>query len=238
MKIAYFDCFAGASGDMIIGALLDAGLSIDALSKEYKKLKIGISVRKAKAERNHIVGTRFFVKDAARRYHVDEILKIIKSSSLPIDVKQKSLKIFNRIVAVECKIHGMKSRPHLHEVGALDTIADIVGACAGLKLLGIEKVYTSAFPIPKGYVKTQIGMLPLPAPASLELLKGKPIVDSKIKHELVTPTGAAILSTISEDFGKVPSMKVLRIGYGAGSENFKEIPDLLRIIIGEKIKRL
>ena len=216
--------------------MLDAGLSINDLSRELKKLRINISVSKTKAERNHIMGTRFLVKDADKRYHIEEIIRIIKNSGLDKDVKKMSLKIFNTIVSVECKIHGMKSKPHLHEVGALDTIADIVGACAGLKLLGIKKVYTSAFPVPKGYVKTQIGLLPLPAPAVMELLKGKPVFDSPAKKELLTPTGAAILGTLAEGFGKVPKMKVLKIGYGAGSANIKEIPDLLRIVIGEAQK--
>ncbi len=236
MQIAYFDCFSGVSGDMILGALIDAGLDFHQLKSELSKLKIsGYTLKTEKTTRKSLSGTIFTVnteEDHAER-HLRDIEEIIDRSDLGDDIKAFSKGIFQKLAHVEAKIHNSDpGNVHFHEIGGLDSIIDIVGVLIGIKMLGIEAVYVSSIPVGRGFVECDHGILPLPAPATLEMLKGIPIHASDMEKELVTPTGISILKHIARSFGVIPKMKIQRIGYGAGSRDLK-IPNLLRVWIGE-----
>lgn len=236
MHIAYFDCFSGISGDMIVGALIDAGLDLHQLELELRKLNIsGYTLNAEKTVRKGISGTRFLVhadEDHPEK-HLRDIEEIIDHSDLNDDIKISSKAIFNKLAHVEAMIHNKNPEEvHFHEIGGLDSIIDIVGSLLGLKLLGIETVFASRIPVGTGFVECDHGILPLPAPATLELLKGIPICASGIEKELVTPTGIVILKHVAKSFGVIPEMRIQRIGYGAGSREMN-IPNLLRIWVGE-----
>ena len=236
MKIAYFDCFSGISGDMILGALIDAGLDLKELDLELSKLKIsGFKLKAEKTEKLGISGTKFIV-DVTEHHverHLKDIIKIVDESNLSDDVKDLSKRIFKELATVEAKIHNRSTEEiHFHEVGGLDSIIDVIGSVAGIKKLGIDAVFSSKLHVGTGFVECQHGNLPVPAPATLELLKGIPIYSRGIKTELVTPTGACILKNLSGSFEVMPEMKVKEIGYGAGTKDL-EIPNLLRIYVGE-----
>ena len=238
MKIAYFDCFSGISGDMTVGALLDAGLKVEALEKELKKLGLsGYRLEVNKVVKKGISATQFKVKikeeGVERRFR--DILDILEKSKLDEEVKRETKKIFFNIAQAESKIHQKDiDKIHFHEIGGLDSIIDITSAVIGVKTLGIEEIYSSALPVGKGFVKCAHGLIPVPAPATLELLKNIPIYSGGIESEMITPTGAAIISTLAKNFGERPLMKIERIGYGAGEKEFA-IPNLLRVSIGEKV---
>jgi len=236
MKIAYFDCFAGASGDMILGALLDAGFSIKTLQNELKKLDLhGYKLTAAKNEKNHLTGTKFDVQIPHEHHHrtLKHIRDLIMKSELSESVKKTSMSVFTRLAEAEAKIHNKNVEDvHFHEVGAVDSIVDIVGAAIGFHSLGIEEIYASKLPVGSGSIQCAHGTLPVPAPATLELLKGIPVYETGIDSELVTPTGAAILSTLSKGFGRFPDMTIRTTGYGLGSRDL-DIPNLIRVIIGE-----
>lgn len=236
MKIAYFDCFSGISGDMFTGALLDAGLNFRALKDELEKLNLpGYSVSRRKVTRGGISGTKFSVnvKDYKTPRNPDDILKIIKRSGLSEEIKEKSSEIFSSLARAEGKVHGVSpDKVHFHEVGAVDSIVDVVSALAGLKLTGIEKVFSSAVNTGSGFVNSSHGKLPVPAPAAVELLKGASVYSSGVPAELATPTGAALITSSASGFGEMPAMKVLETGYGAGSRDLS-VPNLLRVMIGE-----
>ena len=236
MRIAYFDCFSGASGDMILGSLIDAGLNPRRLIKELKKLRItNIHLKTKKVLKTGVSGTQVVVEGRnEKRSHrnLKEIRRIIEGSGVDAEVKEKSNEIFNRIASVEAKIHQTPiGEVHFHELGGLDSIVDIVGAVWGIQELGIEKVYVSKVNVGGGFVKCEHGILPVPAPATLSLMEGKPIYSSGVERELLTPTGAAILTTLGSEFGPIPPMKVERIGCGAGRDDLPH-PNLLRLIIG------
>jgi uncharacterized protein (TIGR00299 family) protein len=236
MKIAYFDCFSGASGDMILGSLIDAGLSPRRLREELKKLRIPmVHLRAKKVLKGGISGTQVIVEGKSeKRSHrnLKEILRITERSSVETEVKETSKEIFKRIASAEAKIHQTPMEEvHFHELGGLDSIVDIVGSVWGIQQLGIEKIYVSKVNVGAGFVKCEHGILPVPAPATLSLMEGKPIYSSGVERELLTPTGAAILTTLGSEFGSMPLMKVDRIGYGAGRDNLPH-PNLLRLIIG------
>jgi uncharacterized protein (TIGR00299 family) protein len=243
MKIAYFDCFSGIAGDMVLGALIDAGLDIDILSRGLKKLKIrGYEIKSAKVMRKHLSGTKFDVvvkhsPQAHSHRSLSEILKLIDDSSLSMSVKEKAKKIFNMIGRAESKVHGIsdKKKLRLHELGDIDSIVDIVGVAIAIDALGIDEIYSSSVTFGRTILSTKGGVLPAPGPASLEILKGAPVKISCIDSELVTPTGAGILKAFSRGFGGMPQMKVSDIGYGAGSYELGEIPNMLRVIIGESV---
>jgi uncharacterized protein (TIGR00299 family) protein len=233
MKLAYFDCPSGISGNMILGALLDAGLELDALKEALAALKIsGYEMEATKVQRKGLAGTLVDVRvseDQTAR-HLGDILEIIGESTLPSDVKEKAATVFTRLAEVEAKMHGVSVEEiHFHEVGSLDAIVDVVGAIIGLKLLGVEEVYSSLLHLGKGFVKCAHGLIPVPAPATLELVKGLPVYGWDIEAELVTPTGAAIISTLAK-FDLPPPMRVERIGYGAGHRDLP-IPNLLRLVV-------
>jgi uncharacterized protein (TIGR00299 family) protein len=236
MRIAYFDCFSGASGDMILGALIDAGLSPQRLREELKKLRIPtIHLKAEKVLKAGLAATQVTVEGRnEKRSHrnLKEILRIVERSGVEADVKEKSKEIFERIASVEGKIHRMPMEEiHFHELGGLDSIVDIVGSVWGIRHLGIEKIYVSKVNVGGGFVKCEHGILPVPAPATLSLMEGKPIYSSGVERELLTPTGAAILTTLGSEFGLMPLINVERIGHGAGRDDLPH-PNLLRLIIG------
>ena len=242
MKIAYFDCFAGASGDMILGAMVDAGLRPDRLNHELEKLHLGLPVNFAPSVRKGISGTQAIVdchtaQNPPHR-HLGDIVQLIDRSELSPDIKEKSIAIFNRLAIAEARVHGtVVEAVHFHEVGAMDAIIDIVGAVAGLSLMGIDAVHCSAIHVGSGTIVCNHGLLPVPAPAVLELVKGIPVYSTGVKGELLTPTGAAILTTLAETFGPLPEMTVEASGYGTGASD-PEIPNLLRLIVGHVPSRL
>ena len=236
MRTAYFDCFSGVSGDMILGALIDAGADLHMLESELGKLKIsGFTLKAEKTTRGGLSGTRFFVnqdRSHAER-HLTDIERIMDDSNLPDDIKSGAKSIFRELAKVEAKIHNtIPEDVHFHEIGGLDSIVDIVGSLIVMKMMDIETMYASRIPVGTGFVECAHGVLPLPAPATLELLKGIPVYASSSEKELVTPTGIAILKHVVRSFGTIPEMKIEHIGYGAGSRDLK-IPNLLRVWIGE-----
>ena len=236
MRIAYFDCFSGASGDMILGSLIDAGLSTRRLREELKKLRLQtVHLKVKKVLKRGISATQVIVEGRSeKRSHrnLKEILRIIERSGAEAEVKEKSKEIFRRIASVEGKIHRTPMEEiHFHELGGLDSIVDIVGSVWGIRQLGIERLYVSKVNVGTGFVKCEHGILPVPAPATLSLMEGKPIYSSGVERELCTPTGAALLTTLASEFGSMPLINIERIGYGAGRDNLPH-PNLLRLIIG------
>ena len=236
MRIAYFDCFSGASGDMILGSLIDAGLSARLLKEELKKLRIPtIHLKVKRVLKSGLSATQVIVEGKSEKKshrNLKEILRIVERSGVEAKVKERSKEIFKRIASVEANIHQTQmGEVHFHELGGLDSIVDIVGSVWGIQKLGIEKILVSKVNVGGGFVKCEHGILPVPAPATLSLMEGKPIYSSGVERELLTPTGAAILTTLGTEFGSMPPMKVERIGYGAGRDNLPH-PNLLRLIIG------
>lgn len=239
MRIAYFDCFSGASGDMILGSLVDAGLSPRRLREELKKLRIPtIDLKAKKVLKGGLAATRVTVegkKEKKPHRNLKEILTIIARSRVEAGVKEKSKEIFRRIALAEGKIHRTPAEEvHFHELGGLDSVVDIVGAVWGIRQLGIEEIYVSKVNVGGGFVRCEHGILPVPAPAVLSLMEGKPIYSSGVERELFTPTGAAILSTLGSEFGAMPAIHVERVGYGAGRDDLP-IPNLLRLIVGTSV---
>jgi uncharacterized protein (TIGR00299 family) protein len=237
MKIAYFDCFSGISGDMTLGALIHLGVPETWLKTQLAKLPIsGYSIGSQLTESSSIQAVRVDVrveKEQPHR-HYGQVVDEIEKSELPDPIKKNSLKIFDRIAEAEAKIHGCaKKEVHFHEVGAVDAIVDIVGACLAVDYLGIESVCASPLALGSGFVECQHGVLPVPAPATVEILKNVPVYGGNQKCELVTPTGAAIISFFADNFGPLPPMRVAGVGYGAGSHQLEKQPNLLRIVIGE-----
>jgi pyridinium-3,5-bisthiocarboxylic acid mononucleotide nickel chelatase len=239
MKIAYFDCFAGASGDMILGALVDVGLAVEVLRSELLKLDLtGYELQAETVVKKGIgaIQVSILVDSGPQSHHhrhLHDIEKIIGSSELDPSVKENSIHIFRRLAAAEAKVHRTAIESvHFHEVGAVDAIVDVVGSAVGLHRLGIEKVLCSPIHLGSGTVDCAHGTLPVPAPATAELVKNIPVYSTGVKTELLTPTGAAILTTVAEGFGPMPAMTVERIGYGAGTSD-PPIPNLLRVFIGE-----
>ena len=238
MKTAYFDCFSGISGDMTLGALVDAGVGIDALRAGLAKLRLtGYEVKAEKVNRSGIAATKAHVvidRKSQSTRHLSDILDIIEGSPLSPAVKEKSGRIFKRMAEAEAKVHGtVPDKIHFHELGAIDAIADIVGSVIGLELLGITRIITSSVNVGSGTVQTSHGIFPIPAPATAELLKGIPFYQSSTQFELATPTGAAIISTLCDSSGSLPAMTVDRIAYGAGDKDFPDRPNVLRLMIGE-----
>jgi uncharacterized protein (TIGR00299 family) protein len=236
MRIAYFDCFSGASGDMILGSMIDAGLSLRLLREELKKLRIPtIRLKVKKVLKQGISATQVIVEGRSeKRPHrsLKEMLRIIEGSDIESAVKKKSEEIFRRIASVEAGIHQKPMEEiHFHEIGGLDSIVDIVGTVWGFQQMGIDKLYVSKVNVGTGFVECEHGTLPVPAPATLSLMKGKPIYSSDVEKELLTPTGAVLLTSLGSEFGKMPAMMVERIGYGAGRDDLPH-PNLLRLIIG------
>jgi uncharacterized protein (TIGR00299 family) protein len=237
MKTAYFDCFSGISGDMVLGALVDAGCNLAQIEAELRRLPIsGWKISAEKVRRGGLAATRVLVETSEHHHHrsLSTILNLIQQAGLPPRVVERASNIFTRLGEAEARMHGVPiEKVHFHEVGAVDAIVDIVGASIGFELLGIEECVCSRLNVGGGVVKAQHGNLPVPAPATAELLRGAPTYSNGILHELVTPTGAAIVSTLASVFGTQPAMSVDAIGYGAGATELAEQPNVLRILIGE-----
>ena len=234
---AYFDCFSGISGDMVLGALVDAGADLRAIESELRKLGLeGWEISASKVKRGQIYATQVKVETTEGHHHrgLSVILQRIEKAKLEPRVAERVRKIFTRLAEAEAKVHRMPlEKVHFHEVGAVDSIVDIVGAAIGFELLGIDEFSCSALDVGAGQVKTAHGLLPVPAPATAELLKGAPMFTSGIAKELVTPTGAAIATTLATRYAEIPEMTLKAIGYGAGSADLKEKANVLRILIGE-----
>ncbi|MGY3718508.1 LarC family nickel insertion protein [Sutcliffiella cohnii] len=296
MKTLYFDCFSGISGDMVIGALIDAGADPNHLVQQLKKLKIDdeYELKWTKVVKNGITSTKFDVvllnegnhhshshhehshgndhthdhdhghshdhahehghshdhdhghshghnhsHDHSHDHHhhhrsYKDIVEMIEQSELEDDVKETAQRIFRKIGEAEGLIHGMPlDKVHFHEVGAVDSIVDIIGAAILIHQLGVDVVKSSPVPVGKGKIRIDHGIYPVPAPATLEILRGVQLEQSDVRFELTTPTGAAIVAVLAEEFCSIPSMKVEKIGYGAGTKTFKDHPNVLRVLIGE-----
>lgn len=236
MKICYLDAFSGISGDMLVGALADAGASQQALLDGLNALGLEATYEFARTRRAGISATKFHVAGGrpANHRHLHHILGLIQRSGLPERVCRNAAAVFQNLGQAEAKVHGVPiEKVHFHEVGAVDSIADIVGACLGFELLGVEAVYCSAVNVGNGTVRTEHGTLPVPAPATAELLRGKPVYARGPEAELTTPTGAALAVTLARDFGPLPPMRISETGYGAGERDFPQQANVLRVIVGE-----
>lgn len=236
MKTLYFDCIAGVSGDMILGALIDAGLSADVLRDELAKLPIcGWELRTRRVDKNGFAATKVDVLVGPQPHArpLPEIERAIQESSLSDQVKKQALKVVRIIGEAEAKIHGMPvEEVHLHEVSGEDAIIDICGALIGLEKLGISQFECSPLPMGRGFIKGAHGQIPLPAPATVAILKGVPVHGAMVDAELVTPTGAALVKHLCGRFGGLPAMRLDAVGYGAGTWDLT-IPNLLRVFIGQ-----
>jgi pyridinium-3,5-bisthiocarboxylic acid mononucleotide nickel chelatase len=238
-RVVYFDCPSGASGDMVLGALLDAGVSVDALRAELERLRLPgwtLGVREVRRGAFRATKADVQVDPAAPRAQrgLGDITGILGASGLPATVVDTATRIFTRLAEAEARVHGTTvAEVHFHEVGAIDAIVDVTGAVLGLALLGAETVHVSALPVGGGFVDTAHGRMPVPGPGTLELLRGFPVVDTGVRAELVTPTGAAILTTLAAGAGRMPAMTVERVGYGAGTSDLPDTPNVLRCVVGE-----
>ena len=286
-RIAYFDVFVGASGDMILGALVDAGLPLHVLQETVEALGLGnaVSVQAERVHKGAIAGTKVTVvtqgepdqphahlrlpasspeehehshrhdhaPDHDHEHHhahthdhshgheqhehraLNEIVTLIKEADLPDRVKERAIAVFRRLAEAEARVHGIPvDEIHFHEVGALDAVVDIVGCVMGLHALGVERVVASPIPLTRGYVETAHGRLPVPAPATMMLLEGVPVRGLDLEAETVTPTGAALLTTLADAFGPVPPMRVERVGHGAGTMDLP-LPNMLRVLLGAPV---
>lgn len=236
MRIAYLDAFSGISGDMLVGALADAGADSSAIADALGSLGTGASVRFEKVKRCGIAATKFHVQveETSKHRHLSGILKMIEAAALPERAKQNASAVFRRLGEAEAGVHNVPiEKVHFHEVGAADSIADIVGACLGFELLGIEAIHSSPLNLGSGVVNAEHGMMPVPAPATAALVAGQPVYSRGPAVELTTPTGAAVAVTLAKTFGVLPPMKISSVGYGAGDHDFAEQANLLRILIGE-----
>jgi uncharacterized protein (TIGR00299 family) protein len=236
MKLCYLDAFSGISGDMTVGALLDAGADFPALEAALISLGTGAAFRVEKTKRRGIAASKFHVDggEAKAHRHLHHIEKIIDAADLPDRVKQDSKAVFRRLGEAEAKVHGVGiEKVHFHEVGAVDSICDIVGACFCLHDLGIQQLAASPLNVGSGTVNTEHGVLPVPAPATSELLRGQPIYSRGPALELTTPTGAAIATTLASSFGALPPMSITATGFGAGDRDFAEHANVLRVLIGD-----
>jgi len=241
MKLAYFDCFSGISGDMTLGALVDAGCQVEHLRSELRGLQVpGWELSAEKVWKNGMAATYVKVKTEDQQKHrsLGAILEILKNSQLAAPVRERAATIFTKLGEAEARVHDVPlERIHFHEVGAVDAIVDIVGACVGFHFLGIEKFACSPLNVGGGTVKIAHGVLPVPAPATANLLQGKPTYSNGVQRELVTPTGAAIVSTLCDSFGPQPSMSVSAIGYGAGAADLEGQPNVVRLMIGQAAEK-
>ena len=259
MKIVYFDCFSGISGDMTLGALVDVGVPPEVLTTGLAGLKLEaeFSLRFEKAVKHGITGTRAIVEvhpahadtphaddhthghphhhDHGPSRHLSDIFTLLDDRGLDSEVRDTAKRVFDRLAAAEAKVHNTtKAKVHLHEVSGIDSIVDIVGSVIGLAHLEVDAVYASPLSLGSGFVRCAHGLMPVPVPGTMELLQGIPIQQTDIPKELVTPTGAALITTLSQEFGVMPQMRLDRVGYGAGTRDLEQRPNLLRLCLGEK----
>ncbi len=239
--IAYFDMLSGISGDMTLGALIDLGVPVDWIEEKLSAVLNGFSLTTSRVYRHHLGATDLVVnikeQDRSSRNY-SEIKTLIQNSPLSEKVKKNSLSAFKKIAQAESAIHGKDIETiHFHEVGGVDSIVDIIGSFLCVEYLGIKKVYASSIPLGSGCVSCAHGQIPVPVPATIAILKGLPVRPSDARTEIVTPTGAAIVTTLSDSFGSLPEMVMKQVGYGAGKrETGSDLPNLLRIILGEENK--
>ena len=237
MKILYFDCFAGASGDMILGAMIAAGVDPNFLREQLSLLRVsGFSIDFETVNRSGLSATYARVETAHEHSHrsLTDIKEIIHGSALSSGVKQRAVQIFTRLAEAEARVHNEPiDHVHFHEVGALDAIVDVVGAAICFDVLKIARFVCSPLHVGSGMVKMAHGQFPIPPPAVTELLKGVPFYATEIKGELLTPTGAAIITTVCSEYGPIPQMKTAATGYGAGTREYQDFPNVLRVMIGE-----
>jgi pyridinium-3,5-bisthiocarboxylic acid mononucleotide nickel chelatase len=241
MKLAYFDCFSGISGDMTLGALVDAGCDVAHLRSELGRLQVpGWELSAEKVWKNGMAATHVKVKteDQTKHRSLGDILEILRNSQLAPEVFERAAAIFTKLGEAEARVHDVAlEKIHFHEVGAVDAIVDIVGACVGFHALRIEKFACSALNVGGGTAKMAHGILPVPAPATANLLQGRPTYSNGVQKELVTPTGAAIVATLCDSFGPQPAMTVSAIGYGAGTADLEGQPNVLRMLVGEAAEK-
>lgn len=238
-RVAYFDCNSGISGDMILGALIDCGADFDYIKKELSKLNLDFKISHQRVRKGAISAIKVIIKDSGSHplRNLKTIKKLIEKTSLPEEVKEKSLSIFTRLAEAEASVHQVDiDNVHFHEIGAVDTIVDIVGSLLGLKSLKVERIFSSPLPLGKGEVETSHGKIPIPAPATIKLLEGCKVYGKDIQEELVTPTGAVLITSLAEDFIDFPAMQTLKVGYGAGTKELP-IPNALRLVVGELEKK-
>ncbi len=239
MKVAYFDCPSGAAGDMIMAALVDAGAPFEALRAELSTLPLrGWELVRREVRRGAFRGTKVDVAidAAAHRVHrtLGDVLAILEGSRLAPATRAQAARIFTRLADAEARVHGTaRDAVHFHDVGAVDAIVDVAGSVTALRLLGVEAVHLSALPLGGGFVDGPHGRMPVPGPGTAELLRGFPVVDTGVRHELVTPTGAAVLTTLAVTAGRMPPMTVQAVGYGAGTRDLAEVPNVLRCFVGD-----
>jgi hypothetical protein len=242
MSIAYFDCFAGAAGDMIVGALLDAGCDFDALHDALRTLPLqpgDFSISHERVRRGGLAGVKFTVTVGSeqRPRGLGDVLGAIDGASLPARAADRARRVFTRLAEAEAEVHGVAvEEVHFHEVGAVDSILDVVGACVALELLEVDRVWSSAVPLGSGRVRTAHGELPVPAPATARLLVGAETYPLE-GGEATTPTAAAVLATLAESFGPPPAMVLSAVGYGAGTRDRDDLPNLLRVLVGHESPR-
>jgi hypothetical protein len=239
MRVLYFDCFSGISGDMTVGALLDAGVDFETLKGALDSLGVpGYTVSAEKINKKGVVATQFHVHvdegtDHPHR-HLRHVVEIINQGDLPEEVKEAAIETFEHLAEAEASVHGTTiEKVHFHEVGAIDSIVDIVGAQMGLHLLGVEAVYCSPIHVGAGTVKCAHGVMPVPAPATARLLLGMPTYGGDVQGELVTPTGAALLKQCAKGFGGAPRMTTDALGYGSGTKDLGDRANVLRVQLGE-----
>lgn len=237
MRIAYLDCISGIAGDMLLGALIDAGADLEAVQAGVASLGLPhLQITTIEVKRNGFRALKVEIahQQEHKHRHLRDIVELIDNGNLSGRAKDLSKRVFQRLGEAEAKVHGVDiQKVHFHEVGAVDSIADIVGNAIAIDLLGIERIQSSPVPTGCGTITIAHGRCSIPAPATAELLKGIPIASSSIEAELTTPTGAAFLATLAEEFGPLPTMTVQRIGYGAGTKQLDEQPNVLRVMLGE-----
>ena len=236
MKLCYFDAFSGVSGDMTVGALIDAGADAAGVIASLDSLGTGAAYRVEKTKRKGIAASKFHVEftDSKKHRHLPHILDMIEKSTMPARAKQRASAIFQLLGEAEAHVHGAPiEKVHFHEVGAIDSISDICGAAVALELLGVDGCASSAVNVGSGTANTQHGVLPVPTPATARLLLDKPVYARGPALELTTPTGAAILAALATSFGAMPALRIASIGYGAGDRDFPDHANVLRVLIGE-----
>jgi hypothetical protein len=238
MTVAYFDCFAGAGGDMIVASLLDAGADFDTLRTQLLKLPVeDYSLRTETATRMGLAGRRFIVDvepGEQPHRHLRHIVEMIDAADLPDRAADRAKAAFTRLAKAEAKVHQTTiEKVHFHEVGAVDSIVDIVGACLALEQLGVEHIHVAPVPLGRGTVECDHGTMPVPAPATAELLVGAETIPGANPGEMTTPTAAALFTALAESFGPPPAMQVSAVGWGAGTREGQTVPNLLRVLLGE-----
>jgi len=235
VNVAYLDCNSGISGDMFLGAVVDCGADFDYIRKELSRLNLDFEISCQRVKKGVISATKVNISESGAHplRNLKAIKELVENSALPKDIKEKSLSIFTRLAQAEADVHQVDiDHVHFHEIGAVDTMVDIVGSLLGLKFLKVERIFSSPLPLGRGEAETSHGKIPIPAPATMKLLEGCKVYGTEIQEELVTPTGAALVSSLAEGFIDFPPMRISKVGYGAGTKELP-LPNVLRLVLGE-----